>query len=266
MKRLFALATVFIVLFSLPLSAQVKRLSREAIDSIKNRKLLDGGNSVLKFDFVSNDIGTMYESDAAKKVVFPFVNISHDKVTITEITTNCGCTSSSCSKYELQPGEAGEISVYFNPKGRSGTVDTNIFVYSSLSDRMPVAKLTLLGNVVDMNEWRHLPLLIGGSLRLKHRSVTFEPVKPGTLPQMRIPCANVGKTSMQLFSRLKPDFIEFATEPTVISPGEEGDLVISVAGDKLPQNIGNSYSLLLEGVGGRVSDRMIEINIENNKE
>jgi hypothetical protein len=130
---------------------------------------------------------------------------------------------------------------------------------------MPVAKLTLLGNVVDTNEWRHLPVAVG-SLRLKRRDVAFEPVKSGTTPQMRIPCANVGTTPLRLFSRLLPEFMTFATEPAELAPGEEGDIVITVDGNKLPKNGNDKYSILIEGVEGRVSDRTIEIKIENNKE
>ena len=130
---------------------------------------------------------------------------------------------------------------------------------------MLVAKLTLLGNVVDTNEWRHLPVAMG-SLRLKRKDVAFEPVMPGTSPQMRISCANVGTTPLRLFSRLLPEFMTFATEPAELAPGEEGDIVITVDGNKLPKNGNNKFNVLVEGVEGRVSDRMLEIKIENNKE
>jgi hypothetical protein len=101
---------------------------------------------------------------------------------------------------------------------------------------------------------------------LKRRDVAFEPVKSGTTPQMRIPCANVGTTPLRLFSRLLPEFMTFATEPAELAPGEEGDIVITVDGNKLPKNGNDKYSILIEGVEGRVSDRTIEIKIENNKE
>ncbi|MBO7230620.1 MAG: DUF1573 domain-containing protein [Bacteroidaceae bacterium] len=264
MKRAFALITVLFLLFPISSSAQVKRLSREAIDSIRNMKVHDNGESILAFSKKVIDFGTVYESDTARTFSFPFRNTAREKVVVKEVSVNCGCLYSYCEKYEYEPGEEGELLVTFNPKGRSGTVDKNIFIYT-LSCELPVAKLTLLGNVVDKNEWSHLPMSMG-NLRLKRKSVVFEPVKPGTSPQMRIPCANVGTSPLCLYSRLLPAYVEFATEPAEIAPGEEADIVITINGDKLPNGGNGKCSVLVEGVAGGISDRTIEIKIENSKE
>lgn len=264
MKRIFAVVAFLTLLFALPIQAQVKRLSREAIDSIRNRKVLDGGDAILTFGTKMIDFGTMYESDSARIFSFPFKNNTKEKIVIKEIGSNCGCIYPSYDKTDYNPGEKGCLYVKFDPKGRSGTVDKNIFVYI-LSHQMPVAKLTLLGNVVDRNEWRHLPLAMG-DLRLKRKKVVFEPVKPGTRPQMRISCANVGTSPLRLYSRLLPDYVEFSTEPAEIAPGEEADIVITVKGDRLPENGNGKCSILVEGIEGKISDRTIEIKIENNKE
>ena len=277
MKRNLALVAAIALLCYLPLPAQVKRLSREAIDSIRKMSAVLNGDSILEFSVKTVDFGTVYENDSVILVSYPFRNSSEEKVVLQSVSANCGCIYSSCKKYEYEPGEEGLLNVNFNPKDRSGTVDKNIFVYAMTAKdfhsdingekKRPllVAKLTLLGNVVDRNEWRHLPVVMG-DLRLKRKTVVFEPVKPGTSPQMRISCANVGTSDMRLHSRLLPDFMTFATEPSVMAPGEEGDIVITIDGSKLPKIINNKYSILVEGVEGRISDRMIEIKIENNKD
>ena len=277
MKKRVTLITVLFLFFSLTLSAQVKRLSREAIDSIRNMKELVGGDSILSFSSKVVDFGTIYESDSAKIFSFLFRNVAKERVVLQNIGANCGCIYSFCEKYEYEPGEEGLLQIKFNPKGRSGTVDKNVFVYAMTADDfysdidgerkspMLVAKLTLLGNVVDLNEWRHLPVAMG-NLRLKRKSVLFEPVKQGTTPQMRIMCANVGKSPLRLYSRLLPDFMTLATEPAEIAPGEEADIIITIDGNKLPKNGKNRYSILVEGVEGGISDRTIEVKIENNKE
>lgn len=277
MRRRVTLIAVLFLLLPLALSAQVKRLSREAIDSIRNIKELAGGDSILSFSAKVVDFGTIYESDSAKTFYFMFRNRSKERIVLQNISANCGCIYSFCEKYEYEPGEEGVLQIKFNPKGRSGTVDKNIFVYALTAKEFysdingervspkPVAKLTLLGNVVDMNEWRHLPVVMG-DLRLKRKSVRFEPVKPGTSPQMRIMCANVGMSPLRLYSRLLPDFMALTTEPAEIAPGEEGDIVITIDGNKLPKSIKNKYSILVEGVEGGISCRTIEVNIVNDKE
>lgn len=277
MKRAALFVITFLLLLSFPLQAQTKRLSREAIDSVRNIKVHEKGDSILVFAVKVVEFGTIYESDSARTFSFQFRNSSNERIVLQSVSANCGCIYSRCEKYEYEPGEEGTLYVKFNPKGRSGTVDKNIFVYAMTakdfysdtetenSRPMLVAKLTLLGNVVDTNEWRHLPVAMG-SLRLKRKDVTFEPVMPGTSPQMRISCANVGTTPLRLFSRLLPEFMTFATEPAELAPGEDGDIVITVDGNRLPKNGNNKFNVLVEGVEGRVSDRMLEIKIENNKE
>ena len=277
MKRAALFVITFLLLLSFPLQAQTKRLSREAIDSVRNIKVHEKGDSILVFAVKVVEFGTIYESDSARTFSFQFRNSSNERIVLQSVSANCGCIYSRCEKYEYEPGEEGTLYVKFNPKGRSGTVDKNIFVYAMTAKdfysdtetenprSMLVAKLTLLGNVVDTNEWRHLPVAMG-SLRLKRKDVTFEPVMPGTSPQMRISCANVGTTPLRLFSRLLPEFMTFATEPAELAPGEDGDIVITVDGNRLPKNGNNKFNVLVEGVEGRVSDRMLEIKIENNKE
>lgn len=252
-------------LFLMPLCAQVnKRLSREAIDSIKNMKSLESNKAVLYFDKYTHDMGTVYESDSVQTAVFAFTNVSKEVVVITDIVTNCGCASSLCSKSIVAPGEKGTVTVKFNPRSRSGSVDTNAFVYTTLSSTLPTAKLTLLGNVVDMNEWSHLPCSMG-SLRLKSKNVIFEQVKDGMQPQMRIMCANVGVSPLRIFSRILPEYASLTTEPEELAPGEEGDIVIRIDGNKLPADGANSFDIMVEGVEGRLSDRIIKVKIKKNR-
>lgn len=262
MKRRIAFISLIALLSALPVAGQVsKRLSREAIDSLKNKRPLDGGSGYLLFDEYAHDMGTIYESDTVQAVSFAFENVSNEVVEITDIVTNCGCASSFCNKKRLSPGEKGTVTVMFNPHSRSGTVDTNAFVYTSLSSVHPVAKLTLLGNVIDRNEWRHLPCIMG-SLRLKSKEACFEQVRSGTAPQVRIACANVGTSPLRLFSRMLPPYAAFVTEPAELAPGEEGDLVITVKGSLLPEDGADSFEILVEGVEGRISDRIIKVRLK----
>jgi hypothetical protein len=47
-----------------------------------------------------------------------------------------------------------------------------------------------------------------------------------------------------------------------IAPGEEGDIVITVNGDMLPSNAPRSFSVVVDGVKGRISDRTINVKLE----
>jgi hypothetical protein len=242
--------------------AQDSRLmSRAVLDSLMSPRVMQGGDNVLRFENLQQDFGVIYETDSPLAVEYHFVNVSGKPVSITRITTNCGCTVAEIGDSLVSPGEKGTIRIKFNPRRRSGTVDTNSFVYTSLSSKEPVAKLTLLGNVIDNDEWNHLPCRMG-MLKLKRKEVAFEPVKAGTKPQLRIPCANVGTKPLLLSSELLPAFASFATEPQEIAPGEEGDIVITINGDMLPPKTPRSFSVVVDGIEGRISDRTLKVKLE----
>ena len=101
-----------------------------------------------------------------------------------------------------------------------------------------------------------------GALKLKRKEVTFEPIKPGTAPQQRIPCANVGTVPLVLSAKLLPQFISFSTQPAEIAPGEEGDIVLTIGSDMLPPDAPQLFNVVVDGVGGRISDRTIKVKIE----
>ena len=242
--------------------AQDKRfVSREALDSLMSPQVLPNGAAVLRFEALQKDFGVIYETDSPLAVDYHFVNVSGKPVAITRIATNCGCTVAEVGDSLLSPGEKGIIRIKFNPRRRSGTVDTNSFVYTSLSSKEPVARLTLLGNVIDNDEWNHLPCRMG-ALKLKRKDVAFEPVKAGTKPQQRIPCANVGTVPLSLSSVVLPAFVSFNTEPSEIAPGEEGDIIITIDGDMLPPDVPRCFKVVVDGLKGRISDRTLNVKLE----
>ena len=260
--KILHILSVFVLAGNMMSVAQENRLmSREALDSLMSPKVMTGGDAVLRFDTPLQDFGVIYETDSPLAVEYHFVNVSSKPVSITRITTNCGCTVAEIGDSLVSPGEKGTIRIKFNPRRRSGTVDTNSFVYTSLSSKEPVAKLTLLGNVIDNDEWNHLPCRMG-MLKLKRKEVVFEPVKAGTSPQQRIPCANVGTVPLRLSSELLPAFASFSTEPVEIAPGEEGDIVITINGDVLPPNAPRRFYVVVDGVDGRISDRTLNVKLE----
>ena len=251
------------IFFSGYIVAQERYSSWKArIDSIVNPTLLENGGQILQFDSLVRHIGRLSETEIPRSVRFPFTNVSHSVVHIANVKTSCGCMSAASDKKILAPYEKGIITLTYHPNDRVGTVDAQAFVYTNVSGKRPVARLTLLGEVVSDDKWGHLPKAMG-SLRLKRKIVTFNQLTPKQCPSERIPCANSGDISLKLSAKLLPLYITFRTEPEVLSPGEEGELVITVDGSRLPENRMSpfKFSLMVEGVRGRPSERMIQIII-----
>lgn len=238
-------------------------LSGTAIDTLVNPPLLEGSETILRFDSCRKYIGTLAEDDAPRTYRFPFRNISGTEVRITRVTTSCGCTAATFDRKPLAPGTESVIAVTYNPKNHPGTVDAQTFVYTTASGSRPVARLTLLGNVVSTDEWDYLPYS-AGSLRMKRKKVVFSEVTSSTQPSERILCANTGQTPLKLEVKMLPPYASFHTEPGILSPGEEGDIVITVDGGKLPANGGKDlhFSFFIEGVDVNPADSMVEVTIK----
>lgn len=118
------------------------------VDSLVNPPLLEEGGQVFCFDSLHMHIGNIPDTDAPRVCTFPFRNISGRKVRITKISTSCGCTAAAFSSETLVPGTESTVTLVYDPKNRIGTVETYAFVYTDVSDKHPVARLVLTGEVI----------------------------------------------------------------------------------------------------------------------
>jgi hypothetical protein len=125
-----------------------------------------------------------------------------------------------------------------------------------------MARLSLYGEVTDSDVWSHLPHAMG-ALRIKRKTATFSELPTQGQPEIRILCANSGNKPLQLNAPMLPDYAKFRTEPKVIAPGTEADMVISIDINKLPrQRETLRFPMLIEGISGRPSERTIHVTIE----
>ena len=102
-----------------------------------------------------------------------------------------------------------------------------------------------------------------GALRLKQSRVSISEVKPGTQPSARILCGNSGNKALRISSLLLPPYARLSTEPEVLQPGDEADLVITILADKIPSTMPKTFSfpVVLEGLDARPSDRTIQVSV-----
>ena len=215
----------------------------------------------LLFDKQVIDVGTLTEDDAPCSYTFVGKNMSGREVDIARIQTTCGCTKSNVDKTKLHPGDSCRIEVTFTPNGYPGTIDTRAFVYLKGQEKNPVAKLELRGEVLPSADiWYRFKYQMG-DLRLKQSKVTFTEVEAGMQPEARILCGNSGKKNLSIHSIVIPPYAQVRTEPEVIKPGEEADLVVVLLVDKIPQTMKPNFSfpIILEGVDAKPSDRTIVV-------
>ncbi|MBR3859583.1 MAG: DUF1573 domain-containing protein [Bacteroidaceae bacterium] len=261
-RRAYILACVLWASAVAGAQVPVRNLSRAQIDSLVHPTLHAEGDKVLRADKLSCDLGKMKETDKPVSRTFRLRNVSNAVQRISRVHTTCGCTVAAFDTTAIAPNGETAITLTYNPKNRPGTIDVDAFVYVEGDDRQPMARLSLYGEVMDSDEWRHLPHAMG-TLRVKRKEVCFAELPAHGKTSMRVLCANSGSKPLHLTSRLLPPYAAFHTEPDVIAPGEEADLVITIDVDKLPKQDGTVRgSLLIEGIGGKPSERMLQLIIE----
>lgn len=247
--------------------AQVLRFSPQQADSILNPALIKGAEQTLRFDKTIIDIGTLTEDDTPRGYRFTCTNVSGKPLTIGKVNTTCGCAAAQYGKEIIRPNEKQTVILTYHPRDHVGTVDANAFVYLSETDKNPVARLTLTGNVLPgADAWKGYPYAMG-KLRLKQNRMAFKEVEQGKCPAERILCANSGDKPLRLSAFALPKYAGFHTEPEVILPGSEADLVVTLKPELIPVGKGDSFSfsVVLEGVNGKPSDRTFIVTVTKTK-
>lgn len=260
--RVYILSCMLWRVIAVGAQVSMSHLTRAQIDSIMNPTLHAEATRTLLVENSSYDLGKLSEDDAPVSRTFSLRNVSDKVLRVSRVRTTCGCTVASYDTASVALGDEVRITLVYNPKNHPGTIDVDAFVYLVGDDRHPMARLSLYGEVIDGDEWSHLPQSMG-TLRLKRKEVHFTELPAHGRISMRILCANSGNKPLELTSRILPPYATLHTEPSVIAPGEEADLVVTIDVDKLPVDEGEiRVPLIVEGVGGRPSGRTLQIIIK----
>ncbi len=69
---------------------------------------------------------------------------------------------------------------------------------------------------------------------------------------------------MKLSALMLPPYAAFHTEPAVIQPGKEADMVITVDGGKLPDTPDDrwQFNFMIEGIDAPITDRMVKVTVK----
>lgn len=240
---------------------------QERTDSLINPPLMKQAETMLRFDKNVLDIGTLTEDDAPHTYCFTGKNTGKESIEVTKVSTTCGCTTAGIPAGRILPGETCTITLTYHPKNHPGTIDADAFVYLSASGKQPVARLTLIGKVVPgADAWARYPYAMG-KLRLKQNRMEFQEVIAGKQPSERILCGNSGDKPLRLSALVIPEFASFRTEPEVIRPGGEADIVITIDASAVPEERGGSFTfpVIIEGVDARPSERTLDIKVNRIK-
>lgn len=253
------------VLLSVSFMQAQKVFTQEELDAVLHPALIDCAEEILRFERVEINAGTLSEDDKPQVFTFTCTNVWKKKLVVKRIKTTCGCTGASIDHPVIAPGEKAVVRMTYNPFGQPGKIYTRAFIYADLSDEKPVAALTLLGRVTPSSAlWKDYKYAMG-SLKIRARVINLGVVHPSMHRLEKIACANAGNKELRISAAegFLPAFLKLRTEPEELEAGQEGFLVVELDGKKLPEEKGKKqFSVLLEGLSVRPSDRTIKISVE----
>ena len=256
--KLFTLMSLFLPVLAM---AQARIISRAELEAVRNPAMLEGGE-VLRFVTPSIQVGHLTEDDAPRTYRFEFTNVSKKPVRITRVATSCGCTAATFDKAPVAVQGKGFIELRYNPKDQAGTLDGRTFVYTDLSDKKPTVAISLRGEVLPTSDrWRDYPKVMGTTLRVKRKTMLFREVTTHSVQTERLVCANSGNRPLRITAFSLPAYATLRTEPAVIQPGQEADIVVSIDGAKIGKAGEVKFPVILQGLHGRPSDRTLQIEV-----
>lgn len=245
------------VLLAVQSVAQERRIySREELDALINPALTNVARGAIVAERETCNMGEVADNERVN-ALFSLRNTTDEVILITSIHSSCSCLKVATPISRIEVGESVTLRMEFNPAGRNGAFSIPIHIYTMLDPAHPALRLVVEGSVVATDEWSHLPHRMG-ALRMSRKSVTFD---QNTRTE-RIAVVNVGDEPLTISARQTTDGIMLRTEPEILMPNEEGDIVITYSPSVAPtQEI--ETAIIVDGCGmARPTERMIKITIK----
>lgn len=254
-KTLLPVLLVCFIASATPLSAQINIIPRERLDSV-SAPMLSEDASYLSFDRTSVKL-SMNEDDQPEKVEFSFRNIGKKAVTVLDVTTSCSCVKATVAPRTVAPGGEAVVEALYDPKGHPGKFDRKIMVYTSAT--RPSAVLEIVAEVSPGRDRSASFPICYGNLMLRRNEVSFE---RGVTSVEYIPVLNAGDKPLRVTVEkgILPGWLTFSSQPSVIEPGAEGELVIGYKPDgKGDEKV---FPLMLNNLSISPSKAVIKVGIE----
>lgn len=72
----------------------------------------------IKFDKITQDLGTFSVNSPVKTATFTFTNVGNAPLVLNQVVASCGCTVPRYDKKPVAPGQKGTITVTYNGTGK----------------------------------------------------------------------------------------------------------------------------------------------------
>ena len=195
-----------------------------------------------------HDFGAFDENDGKVSCEFRFVNTGDEPVAIVNVRATCGCTTSNYSKGAVAPGDTATITVLFNPVGRAGRFEKNVYVDLNMEPRR--TSLTIKGVVVgSSNTVRSRFPIDAGPLKLRSDMLAFGEIPANRIKTVYLDAYNTSVNPINPRWENLPPYISVGAKSEGIPPGEFSTFAITFDPFKCKEYgvVNDEISLLADG-------------------
>ena len=167
-----------------------------------------------------HDFGAFDEDLGKVYCDFKFVNDGQEPLAIIAARANCGCTRPEFSHAPVAPGDTGVVTVGFDPKGRPGKFEKNIYVETD-AERSRTT-LMIRGTVIGAsNTLKSRYPVEAGPMRLRGTTVAYGPVIKDHSAVKSLEGYNASADTLHPVRAGAPRYINVICEPKTVAPGEQ---------------------------------------------
>lgn len=188
----------------------------------------------IKWLQTEHDFGAFDEDLSEVGCSFRMVNVGDAPVVINNARATCGCTTPQYPHDPIAPGDTAEIKVSYNAIGRPGKFSKKVYIYTNtLPDR---TTLTISGTVIGAaNTVQSRFPVDAGRLKLRNSTVAFGDVTRGKIKSQFLEAYNRSSDTLRPVWTDVPDYIQIATAPEAVAPGEQVTFTLFLNTDKAPE-------------------------------
>ena len=219
--RRATLLTLFALLWGVTM-AQFKLVPHSALDSVANPRTVP---SALVVEQKIVDLGRVAESETAMRTIE--IKNRGNRTVMWNCRATCRCLSAVGGV--VKGGQSAELGLSFSGKGFPGPFDHKLFIYEGSGRDRLAAVVRVKGYVIaDADRSGDYPYHCAGLL-LRQPSVRFNDTAVE-----RIACKNGSQRAVKVTkdAMLSSAELDVKSEPEVLQPGAEGDLIITLKGKK----------------------------------
>jgi hypothetical protein len=205
------------------------------------------------------DLGDISDAGGVINRTITFTNSGTDSLQIIAITTICNCITANWTKTLVAPGSTGVITVYFDPRDRTGLFSKILTVTSN--DQSQKNSIELKGNVISAYSGAKLAYSVG-VLATHSKHVNLGYVYKGETKDKDLRVANYSQKPLKVELINLPQHITARVIPEILKPEEFGVIEIIYNSDLI-----DDWDFVIDRLGLRlngVTDTTIRLPVKAN--